>query len=94
MAIVNNLKTTNLTATDKIQSNVVKANTFEGIPIASHSKLGLVKINNDTICINEDGYLSISDELLKMYDDSEVLRHIHNSSIHLSEAQRNRLAEA
>ena len=63
------------------------------LSIASHSKLGLVKINNDTICINEDGYLSISDELLKMYDDSEVLRHIHNSSIHLSEAQINRIAE-
>lgn len=87
MAVLSNLKSTNATIEQKLEANTIKGSKYEGLPIASKTEYGVVKFDNSTIKLNTNNELYVVFNDSNNFDNTEIISHIQNSTIHLSSSQ-------
>lgn len=86
MATLKNLKADDGLVVHKFEASILKASTYEGLPVASNKVLGITKIDDITIKLNQNNELyAISSNT--EYDDTEIKNHISNATIHLTNFQ-------
>ena len=95
MAIIKSLKTDNALVHQKIEANIIKGTTFEGLPVASKSNYGMVKFDNSTIKLNSKNELCAvfnSDDIV--FDNAEIIDHIQDVNIHLTPSQTDAISKS
>lgn len=93
MAKTQNLLSENATIKTKLDANIIKGVSYEGLPLATDINSGTVMIDNITIKNNNKGqlYCTVADGN-GSYDDSAIVNHMQNKNLHLSEIQNSTIS--
>lgn len=88
MANIKRLSVDNITVKTRIETNIINAQTYEGLPTATATQSGAVMIDDITIKQNYQGqlYCTVEAEDIE-YDDTDMRNHMGDQEIHLTSIQ-------
>lgn len=85
MANLKDSKITNLEVIENLKAKILNADIYNNLPLASHNEAGTVKIDEETIIMDEEGKIKVA----QTSKENETLQnHVLNTNIHLNSTDR------